>query len=187
MCSQNGGINRIELSRIGLIHPFRRYDSPSTITILPCYPGDTFEKKPFFSPRKSEGVDLKGRKFLGSLFSQEEPAVSLIGEESSVVGTLNFGEGVVRLYGRLEGKIIGRGTLIIGEKGILQGGSNIGKMVLGGRVEGPVTAPDSVHISSTGKLFGKVRTSQLVIDEGGIFEGESVHLDRLPTPGSSNS
>ncbi len=48
--------------------------------ILPFHLGDPFEKKPFFSRRKSEEVELKGRKFLGSLFSQEEPAVSLLGE-----------------------------------------------------------------------------------------------------------
>lgn len=114
-----------------------------------------------------------GRKFLGSLFSPEDRVVSLIGEGSWIVGTVNFAEGVVRLDGRLEGKIIGNGTLIVGEKGMLQGEMSVGTLILCGKVEGMVAASDRAHISPTGKLFGRVQTAQLVIEEGGIFEGES--------------
>ena len=96
----------------------------------------------------------------------------MIGEGMSVVGTLHFGEGVVRLDGHLEGKVIGRGTQVIGEKGNLQGETEVGTLILGGRVEGKVKVTGLAHITPTGKLFGKVRTSQLVIDQGGIFEGE---------------
>ena len=96
----------------------------------------------------------------------------MIGEGMSVVGALHFGEGVVRLDGHLKGKIIGRGTLVIGEKGNLQGEMEVGTLILGGRVEGNVLATGLAHITSTGKLFGKVQTSQLLIDQGGIFEGE---------------
>jgi cytoskeletal protein CcmA (bactofilin family) len=114
----------------------------------------------------------KGKKFLGRFFSSDESEVTMVGEGMLVVGALHFGEGVVRLDGRLEGKVIGRGTLVIGEKGSLRGEMEVGTLILGGRVEGNVLATGLAHIISTGKLFGKVQTSQLVIDQGAIFEGE---------------
>jgi cytoskeletal protein CcmA (bactofilin family) len=117
-------------------------------------------------------VKGRGKKLWGKIFSSDEPEVSMIGEGMSVVGTLLFGDGVVRLDGHLEGKIIGPGTLVIGEKGSLQGEVEVGTLILGGLVEGIVLANGSAHITPTGKLFGKILTSDLVIDRGGIFEGE---------------
>jgi cytoskeletal protein CcmA (bactofilin family) len=116
------------------------------------------------------------KKFLSGIFSKEDQAISLIGEGISVVGTLNVQDNVLRLDGRLEGKIIGQGTLIMGEKGVLQGEIHVSRLILGGRVEGRVTAQEGIHITPTGKLFGTALTSQLIIDEGGIFEGESKSL-----------
>jgi len=116
------------------------------------------------------------KKFLSGIFSKEDQAISLIGEGISVEGTLNLQDHVLRLDGRLEGKIIGQGTLIVGEKGLLQGEIHVGRLILGGRVEGKVTAQEGIHITPTGKLFGTTLTSQLVIDEGGIFEGDSKPL-----------
>ena len=118
------------------------------------------------------------KKFLSGIFSKEDQAISLIGEGISVEGTLNLQDHVLRLDGRLEGKIIGQGALIVGEKGLIQGEIHVGSLILGGRVEGKVTAQEGIHITPTGKLFGTALTSQLVIDEGGIFEGESKPLQR---------
>ena len=120
----------------------------------------------------------QGKKLFGSLFSQEKQKISLIGEGISIAGTLHFEAGVIRLDGRWEGKIIGRGTLIIGEKGLLQGDVQISRLILSGRLEGTAATSESTYIAPTGKLFGTVRTSQLVIDEGGIFEGESHFVQR---------
>jgi cytoskeletal protein CcmA (bactofilin family) len=128
----------------------------------------------------------KGKKFLGSLFSQEEQKISLVGEEISIVGTLHFETGVVRLDGRVEGKIIGRGTVIIGEKGLLQGDLQASRLILSGRLEGTAATSESTYIAPTGKLFGTVQTSKLVIDEGGIFEGESQFVEREEPVASSS-
>ena len=110
---------------------------------------------------------------MGRFWRHEKAALSLIGEGITVVGSMDFGKGEVRLDGRLEGKILGHGTLIIGERGNLQGEVDVGTLVLHGRVDGIVVASDSVHISSTGKLCGRVHSVRLIIEEGGVLEGES--------------
>ena len=116
-------------------------------------------------------------KYLNNLFPLAKKAISLVGEGILVVGTLHLGDEVVRLDGRLEGKVVGSGTLIIGQKGVFKGEMNVGTLILCGRVEGTVSSFDCAHITSTGKLFGKIQSSQLIIDEGGILEGESEKLE----------
>ena len=126
------------------------------------------------------------KKFLGGIFFKEDQAISLIGEGISVVGTLNLQDHVLRLDGRVEGKIFGPGTLIMGERGVLQGEIQVGRLILGGRVDGRVTAQEGIHITPTGKLFGTVLTPQMIIDEGGVFDGESKYLRfEEPLAGSS--
>jgi cytoskeletal protein CcmA (bactofilin family) len=127
------------------------------------------------APLTSENKELEKRFFSG-IFSKEDQAISLIGEGISVVGTLNLQDHVLRLDGRVEGKIFGPGTLIMGEKGTLQGEIQVGRLILAGRVDGRVTAQEGIHITPTGKLFGAVLTSQMIIDEGGTFDGESKSL-----------
>lgn len=116
----------------------------------------------------------KNKKILGSIFSNEDKEISLIGEGFSVEGAVKFGDGVVRLDGRLNGEINGQGTLIIGREGVFQGEMKVGTLILGGRTEGTVIASECARITSTGKLLGRVQAAQLVIEAGGILEGKSL-------------
>ncbi|MBP1712946.1 MAG: hypothetical protein H6Q42_1149 [Deltaproteobacteria bacterium] len=104
---------------------------------------------------------------------REKQTLSFVGEGITVIGSMDFGDGEVRLDGRLEGKILGHGTLIIGEKGSLQGEVDVGALVLHGRVDGIVVASDSIRITRTGRLCGRLYAVRFVMEEGGIFEGES--------------
>jgi cytoskeletal protein CcmA (bactofilin family) len=125
------------------------------------------------------------KKLLGHFFSPQEQPLTILCEGISVVGSIQFEDGVIRLDGQLEGKISGRGTLIIGEKGFLQGELEVSSLILNGRVQGKVSTTSITHITPTGRLFGKVRSSRLVIDPGGIFDGEGETLKSggtLPSP-----
>ena len=116
------------------------------------------------------------KKLLGHFFSPQEQPLTILCEGISVVGSIQFGDGVVRLDGRLEGKISGQGTLIIGEKGSLQGELEVNALILNGRVQGKVSTTSITHITPTGRLIGKVQSSRLIIDPGGIFDGEGKTL-----------
>jgi cytoskeletal protein CcmA (bactofilin family) len=116
------------------------------------------------------------KKLLGHFFSPQEQPLTILCEGISVVGSIQFGDGVVRLDGQLEGKISGQGTLIIGERGSLQGELEVSTLILYGRVQGKVSTTAITHITPTGRLFGKVQSPRLVIDPGGIFDGEGKTL-----------
>ena len=117
------------------------------------------------------GSDKKNRFFARQGAPQEQP-ITMIGEGITVVGTMQIGSGVVRLDGHLEGRIIGPGDLVIGEKGFLQGEAEVNALILNGRLEGTVVAAATVHLTPTGKLCGKVQAAHLIIDQGAVFDGE---------------
>jgi cytoskeletal protein CcmA (bactofilin family) len=111
------------------------------------------------------------KKFWHRLFTREERHVTLIAEGVSIDGAVDLGKGVVRLDGRMQGKVTGRGTLIMGARSLLQGELQVGKLILNGRREGVVHA-GTVHIAPTGRLQGRISASHLVVDEGGVFDGQ---------------
>jgi cytoskeletal protein CcmA (bactofilin family) len=112
----------------------------------------------------------KKKRFFGRVGRPREQPLTMFGDGISVVGTMHIGSGVVRLDGRLEGKITGPGTLVVGENGFLQGEIEVNTLILNGSAEGIVLAA-TVHITPTGRLCGKVQAVHLIIDRGAVFDG----------------
>ncbi len=123
----------------------------------------------------------QGKKSLASLSPQNGKLVSLIGEGISIEGTVDFGNGALRLDGRFKGKIVGTGTLLVGEKGLLQGELNAGTLIVGGCVKGKVIVSHT-YIAAKGKVLGTLQTAQLVIEEGGILDGECRPMETAIQP-----
>jgi cytoskeletal protein CcmA (bactofilin family) len=99
-----------------------------------------------------------------------EEISAYLGKETLFDGKMTF-EGVFRLDGKFEGEIFESGTLIVGEMAIIKGKIGLNTIVINGLVEGEVYAKTRVEIHSTGKVYGKVSTPILTINEGGILEG----------------
>ena len=81
-------------------------------------------------------------------------------------------EGVFRLEGKVVGEIFNSGTLILGETAVIQGKLGVDALILNGKVEGEVNAKERVEIQPNGKIYGTITAPILVIQDGGIFEGD---------------
>ncbi len=103
-------------------------------------------------------------------FSGKESINAFLGEGTLFKGLLSF-EGTVRIDGRMEGEIITKDILVVGETAHVQAAINAGTVVVSGTVRGDIVATKKVELLSTGKLFGNVSTPVLSIEEGVIFEG----------------
>jgi len=99
-----------------------------------------------------------------------EEISAYLGKETLFDGKMTF-EGVFRLDGKFEGEIFESGTLIVGETAIIKGKIGLNMIVVNGVVEGEIYAKTRVEIHPTGKVYGKLSTPTLTINEGGIFEG----------------
>ena len=102
---------------------------------------------------------------------QNSDEINVFWGKDSVFNGKIISEGIFRLDGKVEGKIFHNGTLIIGETAVIKGRLEVNVLILNGMVEGEVTARDRLEIHSRGKLYGTISTPILVIQDGGVFEG----------------
>lgn len=89
---------------------------------------------------------------------------------SHVEGDLKF-ENTFRIDGKLTGRIVSSGTLVIGEAGQMVGDVEAGQVFVSGRVEGSIRAKERVQIEATGRVQADIDTPSLIIVDGALFEG----------------
>ncbi len=95
---------------------------------------------------------------------------AFLGEGTDFKGILTF-EGTVRVDGKLEGEIITKDTLIVGETAMVNAEIKVHTIVISGVVKGNIVSTGRVEVHRPGKLFGNIKTPSLLIEEGVIFEG----------------
>lgn len=95
-----------------------------------------------------------------------------IGKGVSIAGKLSF-DGVVRIDGRFDGEIDADGTLIVGEEAVIEAKIRVDSTLISGEVRGNVEAVTKVELLRPGRLYGNVKTANLIVGEGAIFKGNS--------------
>jgi len=104
---------------------------------------------------------------------------------SHINGELHF-EDTFRVDGKLTGKVVSEGDLVVGEQGEVDGDIQVGRVFVSGVVRGSITASSRVELTAGGKVYADLATPALVIEEGAIFEGgcrmkaETSKVRRLP-------
>ena len=110
-----------------------------------------------------------------------EEIKAYLGKENVVEGKITF-QGVFHLDGTFEGEICGGGTLILGDTAIVKGKLGINTLIVKGQVEGEICAAGRMEIHSTGKVYGSIATPVLVINEGGVLEGQCKMNGKIERP-----
>ena len=95
---------------------------------------------------------------------------TLLGDGTKFKGTIEC-DGTMRIDGTVDGKIVARDSLIVGESGIIKADIVASNIVVGGKITGNITAEDRVELLSTAQLYGDIQTANLAIAEGVIFQG----------------
>jgi cytoskeletal protein CcmA (bactofilin family) len=95
---------------------------------------------------------------------------AFLDEGSEIEGRYTF-SGTVMLNGRFKGEISTTDTLIIGDKGVMNGDVRAGQVLISGEVVGNVSAAERVELKRTARVFGDVEAPVVVVEEGVLFEG----------------
>jgi cytoskeletal protein CcmA (bactofilin family) len=97
---------------------------------------------------------------------------TVLGPETHFQGTIRS-KGSIRVDGRVEGGVSAEGV-VVGETGQVQGDITAKNIVIGGKVTGNIIAAGAMELQAKSQVFGDIRTSQLSIAEGAVFEGNCV-------------
>lgn len=95
---------------------------------------------------------------------------TFLGEGAELEGNLKF-SGTLRLDGHFKGEILGRGTLIVGEKAEIESGIRISSLLNSGKIQGQVVADKRIELFAPGRILGKIQTPCLVLNEGATLDG----------------
>jgi cytoskeletal protein CcmA (bactofilin family) len=108
---------------------------------------------------------------------------NVLNSDVEIKGNIKF-SGEMSLDGKLEGEIHTDGTLQLGDSAVVNGNINAQSVVVRGKVHGNITAREKIEIKSKAELFGDIRASKLVIEEGVTYVGKTeVNPNKVsPTP-----
>jgi cytoskeletal protein CcmA (bactofilin family) len=112
------------------------------------------------------------------ILKQEEKSIAvsagtynaILDQGSEFEGKLTF-EGTVRIDGVYKGEIISDATLIVGETGKVQADIKVRALVISGEVNGNIEAIEKVELCAPAVVRGNIKSPNLMIEEGVIFEG----------------
>lgn len=102
-------------------------------------------------------------------FKGTEKLESFVGNNCQVKGEMKT-QGTLRIDGRFEGSV-GADWIVIGEKAYLKGDATVRGIVVGGVVDGNITADEIIEIKQKGQVKGDIITARLTVAEGGILQG----------------
>ena len=77
--------------------------------------------------------------------------------------------------------------MIIGQKGVINADIRAGQVLVSGEVVGNVRATERVELKGTARMFGDIDAPVIVVEEGGVFEGDC-HMNKVsPIPEAPSS
>ncbi len=97
---------------------------------------------------------------------------NVLDSDVEIKGNIKF-SGELTLDGKLEGEIHTDGTLQLGDNAIINGNINAQSVVVRGKVHGNISVREKIEIKSKAELFGDIRASKLVIEEGVTYVGKT--------------
>jgi len=97
---------------------------------------------------------------------------NVLSSDVEIKGNLKF-TGELSFEGKLEGEIHTEGVLILGDTAVITGNINAQSVVVRGKVNGNITAKDKIEIKAKAELFGDLRATKLVIEEGVTYVGKT--------------
>lgn len=128
----------------------------------------TDKKQAFLAPQSPEKVPDEGLAAPAKFLSPSMRA--WIDADAVVSGRLSFSE-PTRIDGTLRGEVRATDTLVIGERGCVDGTIRAPRLVILGRVKGRVLEAERVEIGPQGTLRGALETRTLVLQNGGRMDG----------------
>lgn len=94
-----------------------------------------------------------------------------VGAGTVLTGETDF-TSMLRVDGHLTGRVTSEeGTLIIGSTGQVDANIDVAAAMVNGLVNGDIIASEKIELGRTARVVGNIQTPRLIIEDGGILEG----------------
>lgn len=107
---------------------------------------------------------------------------TLLGIGTTIEGTLAFKD-TIRLDGAVNGKIFSeKGTVIIGERAVVEAQIRVGAAIIKGTVNGHIQATERIDVYPPAKITGDIQAPVVSIETGVFFNGNCSMAKPDPLP-----
>ena len=112
------------------------------------------------------------------------PSKNVLNSDVEIKGNLKF-TGELTLEGKLEGEVQTDGLLNLGDSAVVNGNINAQSVVVRGKINGNIYAKEKIEIKAKAELFGDIRATKLVVEEGVTFVGKTEVNPNKVTPAAA--
>jgi len=117
---------------------------------------------------------------------QADTISTFLGHGTSIDGTLEF-QGTIRLDGNVKGQVISQnGTLIIGDKAVVQAQVRVDTVIVRGEINGSIEAKTRIEAYPPARIIGDVQAPQISVESGVVFNG-SCSMQEPSKPGPKDT
>ena len=80
-------------------------------------------------------------------------------------------EGDIRIDGRVSGKILAKGKVVIGSEGFVEGEIKCKNIDISGELKADLQSDELTVLKATAKIVGNITTPKISIEPGAVFVG----------------
>jgi cytoskeletal protein CcmA (bactofilin family) len=104
--------------------------------------------------------------------------VTIVGAGAKLEGTV-VSAGSLRIDGQVKGQINADGDVMLAPQSQVEADIRAQNVVVAGRFKGNIVVKGKTELARGGRIDGNITSKTLVIEEGGIFQGQSI-MDQQP-------
>ena len=106
--------------------------------------------------------------------------VTIVGQGAKLEGTV-VSAGSLRIDGQVKGQINADGDVLLSPQSQVDADIRAQNVVVAGRFKGSILVKGRAELARGGRVDGDITSKTLVVEEGGIFQGQSI-MDQQPAP-----
>ena len=111
--------------------------------------------------------------------------VTIVGAGARLEGNV-VSAGSLRIDGQVKGQINADGDVTLSPQSQVEADIRAQNVSVGGRFTGNIVVKDRAHLARGGRIDGNITSKTLVVEEGGVFHGQSI-MDAGASSGSSSA
>ena len=100
---------------------------------------------------------------------------TIIGAQCRIQGDI-LSQQSVKIDGQIQGNVQAGGTVIIGDKGAVNGDIRGSDLIVFGKTEGLIEVK-KLHLKPNARVTGNIRTQSLQVEDGAVYTGD-IRMDR---------
>lgn len=131
----------------------------------------------------AEAGEAQRQETTGGRRMAESGEVTIVGAGAKLEGNV-VSAGSLRVDGQVKGQITADGDVTLSAQSQVDADIRAQNVAIAGRFKGNIVVKGKTQITAGGRVEGNITSKALVIEEGAIFQGQSI-MDQQPAPAAT--